>query len=328
MAGPKSVDTVEFPLHPERERQHQAASHTSLHVEVSALTHTGKVRSNNEDHYLVTRAGRSLQTLMTNLPTGDIPDRFDSTGFVMIVADGMGGHAGGEVASRMAIGTLVQLLLDVPDWIMSFDEANMPRLKERMTSYYRRVDQALAAYAGSHEQLLGMGTTMTVGSSIGTDLFLAHVGDCRCYLFRNGRLRQLTHDQTQAQRLLDAGTMQPEEAATSRLRNVLTQALGAGDPSLQVEMQRVEIHAGDRLLLCTDGLTDMIDDEAIGAVLERPQPPAASCTALVDLALERGGRDNVTVVVADYTAGSVKPSGSGDASRAATTRTPGLPPER
>ena len=326
MAGPKSVDTVEFPLHSERE--HPRAAHAALHVEVSALTDTGKVRSNNEDHYLVTRAGRSMQTLMTNLPSGDIPDRFDSTGFVMIVADGMGGHAGGEVASRMAIGTLVHLVLDVPDWIMTLDDANLPRVKERVAEYYRRVDQALAAHAGTHRQLLGMGTTMTLAFSIGTELFLAHVGDSRCYLYRDRRLQQLTHDQTQAQRLLDAGTMQPEEAATSRLRNVLTQALGAGDPALQAEMQRVAIRPGDRLLLCTDGLTDMIDDDAIGAVLARAQPPSAACTALVDLALERGGRDNITVVVADFTAGSVKASGSGDASRAATTRTPAGPPGR
>lgn len=297
MASQDSVDTAEFFL--QTDPQHVFAP--PVRVEVSAMSHAGLVRSNNEDHFLVTQSGRSMQTILTNLPPGDIPDRFDTTGFAMVVADGLGGHAGGEVASRLAIGTLVHMVLDVPDWIMSLDEANAPRVMERMANYYRRVDHSLAAHAQSHQHLSGMGTTMTVAYSIGANLFLAHVGDSRCYLFRDRRLQQLTRDHTQAQQLADAGVLSREEVATSRLRNVLTQALGAADPALEVEMTRMEIRAGDRLLLCTDGLTDMVDAATIMEVLAQALAPAATCKALVDRALEHGGRDNVTVIVADYT---------------------------
>jgi serine/threonine protein phosphatase PrpC len=296
MANQDSVDTADFLLQLDPQRAFVPA----LHVEVSALTHIGLVRSNNEDHFLVTRSGRSLETVMTNLPAGDIPVRFDTTGFAMVVADGMGGHAGGEVASRMAIGTLVRMVLDVPDWIMNLDEANAPRVMERMVHYYRGVDRALAAHAEVHRDLAGMGTTMTIAYSIGTHLFLAHVGDSRCCLFRDASLRQLTRDQTHAQRLVDAGVLPREEVATSRLRHVLTQALGAADPALEVEMAQMQLRPGDRLLLCTDGLTDMVNDAAIATVLAQVQTPAATCKSLVDLALKHGGRDNVTVIVADY----------------------------
>jgi protein phosphatase len=119
-------------------------------------------------------------------------------------------------------------------------------------------------------------------------------------LFRDASLRQLTRDQTHAQRLVDAGVLPREEVATSRLRHVLTQALGAADPALEVEMAQMQLRPGDRLLLCTDGLTDMVNDAAIATVLAQVQTPAATCKSLVDLALKHGGRDNVTVIVADY----------------------------
>lgn len=311
MSNTNDVSTAEIPLGPDPRRSQQLEPNTSLHAEISALSHTGKVRTNNEDHYLVTRVGRSMHTLMTNLPQGLVPDRFDTAGFTMVVADGMGGHAAGEVASRMAIGTLVEIVLDVPDWIMNLEGDNAERVKERVETYYRKVDQTLAEHARNDKSLAGMGTTMTIAYSIGPDLFLAHVGDSRCYLFHDGQLQQLTRDQTQAQMLVDAGLLRREEMATSRLRSVLTNALGCGDPALEVEMQRLQLGAGDRLLLCSDGLTDMVDDPTIAEVLARPKGPAAACRALVDLALDHGGHDNVTVVVADYVFDPSSSHGSG-----------------
>jgi len=305
MSKQNDVSTAEIPLWPGPRQSTPHAPNNTLHAEISALSHTGKVRTNNEDHYLVTRVGRSLHTLMTNLPEGLVPDRSDTTGFTMVVADGMGGHAAGEVASRMAIGTLVEIVLDVPDWIMNLDGDNAERVKQRVETYYRKVDQTLAEHARADKSLSGMGTTMTIAYSIGADLFLAHVGDTRCYLFHDGKLQQLTRDQTQAQMLVDAGLLRREEMATSRLRSVLTNALGCGDPALEVEMQRLHLGAGDRLLLCSDGLTDMVDDPTIAGVLSNPRGPAAACRALVDLALEHGGHDNVTVIVADYVFDSV-----------------------
>jgi protein phosphatase len=272
---------------------------SKLRVDASGLSHAGSVRPNNEDHFLVARMGRSMHTLMSNLPDDDVPARFDESGYVMMVADGMGGAAGGEVASRMAISTLVNIVLDVPDWIMKLDDENARQLMGRAVRYYRKVDSALAARAQAEPELAGMGTTMTVGYSIGTDLFIAHVGDSRVYVFRDKTLQQLTRDHTHVQVMLEAGLIKREDVATHRLRNVLTNALGAGDRDVDVDFHRLGLADGDRLLLCTDGLTEMVPDEQITSILDQGKRPDETCRDLVDRALERGGRDNVTVVVAD-----------------------------
>jgi protein phosphatase len=145
-----------------------------------------------------------------------------------------------------------------------------------------------------------MGTTMTVAYNLGADLFVAHVGDSRAYLFRGDRLRQLTHDHTVVQVLLDAGEMTREEAASHVLRHALLQAVGRHQGDLVVEVQRLALADGDCLLLCTDGLTEMVPDDRIAEVLGKPVAAGEACRALVDLALEAGGKDNVTAVVARY----------------------------
>jgi protein phosphatase len=271
-----------------------------VRVDAAGLSDRGQVREDNEDHFLVARVGRSLDTLLTSLPTGQIPERFDETGYVMMVADGMGGAAAGEMASRVAISTLVNIVLDVPDWIMKLDEASAEKMMRRAVGYYQKVDSALAELANADPQLRGMGTTMTVGYSIGEDLFVFHVGDSRAYLFRDGKLRQLTRDHTHVQKLVDAGMITREEAATHRLRHVLTNAVGGKAKTIGVDAQRLGIADGDHLLLCTDGLTEVVEDDEIADVLGRGKAPEVVCRSLVDLALDRGGPDNVTVVTARF----------------------------
>jgi protein phosphatase len=273
---------------------------SQVRVDAAGLSDRGKVREDNEDHFLVARVGRSLDTLLTSLPSGEIPERFDETGYVMMVADGMGGAAAGEIASRMAISTLVNIVLDVPDWIMKLDADSAKKMMRRAVGYYQKVDSALAEMGKADPQLRGMGTTMTVGYSIGVDLFVFHVGDSRAYLFRDGKLRQLTHDHTHVQKLVDAGTITREEAATHRLRHVLTNAIGGKAKRIGVDVQRLGITDGDRLLLCSDGLTEVVADGEIADVLRRGKAPEVVCRSLVDLALERGGPDNVTVVTARF----------------------------
>jgi protein phosphatase len=271
-----------------------------VRVDSAGLSHTGKVREANEDHYLVARVGRSLDTLVTSLPEGEVPERFDETGFAMMVADGMGGAAAGEVASRVAISTLVNIFLDVPDWIMRLNRANADKLMARAEEYFRKLDTTLAELVQADPALRGMGTTMTVGYSIGKNMFVSHVGDSRAYLFRDGKLEQLTRDHTHVQELVDAGSITREEAATHRLRHVLTNAIGGRDRSIDVDMLRVRLQDGDRMLLCTDGLTEVVPDTDIADVLGRSKAPEVVCRSLVDLALERGGPDNVTVVTARF----------------------------
>jgi len=271
-----------------------------VRVDVAALSDQGKVRSNNEDHYWVTCFGRSLETLMTNLPEGLVPGRIEEIGYVMLVADGMGGMAAGEVASRLAISTLVDLVLSTPDWIMRIGEPEVEEVMRRIAERFSRVNAVLIEQATRDPRLAGMGTTMTLAFSLGADLFIAHVGDSRLYLLRQGALHKLTRDHTMAQQLMDAGLGPPQGVGVERFQHILTQALGAEKVPFKPQVQHLLLADGDQLLLCTDGLTDMVNDAAIAAVLQEKLSATEACQALVDLALHHGGRDNVTVAVGRY----------------------------
>jgi protein phosphatase len=301
MNGDRETPTDEYTaLEPAVRTKPPYSFSTLVRVDLAARSHQGRVRPNNEDRYLVVRGGRFLHTLMTNLEEGQVPHEFGDTVWAMAVADGMGGMAAGEVASRMALSTLVSLVLDTPDWIFSHEEPQVERILNRSAGRFRDVNQALIEETRRDPRLAGMGTTLTLAFSIGADLFVTHVGDSRVYLCRQGALYRLTRDHTLAQALVEAGTISPEEVSTHRLRHVLTQALGVGGGGGKPEVQRLGLADGDRLLLCTDGLTDMVEDETIKSELQRGTSADAACRALLDLALQRGGKDNVTVVVAGY----------------------------
>ena len=147
---------------------------------------------------------------------------------------------------------------------------------------------------------MGMGTTMTLAMSLGPVLTVIHVGDSRAYLLHRGVLHRLTRDHTVPQVLADLGRLPADEVATHGLRHVLTGGLGLWETGGEPEVQRVPLADGDRLLLCTDGLTEMVDDATIAAELGRDRSAAEACQTLLDLALARGGLDNVTIVVAGY----------------------------
>jgi protein phosphatase len=299
-ASNSSTDTDEYLVMDPLARVQRPYPFSSLvRVDLAALSHPGRVRPNNEDRYLTVRAGRFLQALSTNLEKGSVPDEFGELVHAMAVADGMGGAASGEVASRLAITFLVNLVLNTPDWILQLGEPQVTEVLDRAARRFRDINAALIEEARLDPRLAGMGTTLTVAWSLGADLFLAHVGDSRVYLFRQGELHRLTRDQTLAQALADIGAISPREIATHKLRHVLTQAMGmeTGD---NPQVQQVRLADGDRLLLCTDGLTDMVEDATIAAELHRHAGSAEACQALLDLALQRGGKDNVTLVVAAY----------------------------
>lgn len=271
-----------------------------VRVDVAALSHPGKTRPNNEDAYMVGRFGRYLDVLLTNVPEGEAPVRSEETGYGFVVADGMGGAEAGEVASRLAISTLLNVVLELPDWILRLDDKMAQEAMRRAALRYRQIDDEIGRRAREDPKLSGMGTTMTLAYSLGADLFVVHIGDSRAYLHRKGELRRLTRDQTLVQTLLDLGQITPEQAAAHPLRHVLTQALGGHGRHVRAEVQRVMLADGDCLLLCTDGLTEMVTDGVIAGVLERKESAEHGCRALVDLALKRGGKDNVTVIVARY----------------------------
>jgi len=272
-----------------------------IKVDMAAATHRGHVRDNNEDHYLAVRFMRSLETMFTNLENGILEPSFDETGYGMLVADGLGGMAAGEVASRMALSKLVELVVNTPDWILKLDQpSSIAEVMRRMTKRFRQVDTVLRQQAEADSSLSGMATTLTLAASLGANLIIGHIGDSRAYLLRAGRLHQLTSDHTLAQAMIDAGIASPEDSSTRALRHVLTAALGSAGSGSDPQVQRLQLSADDQVLLCTDGLTEMVTDDLIASVLTRATSSAVACRNLIDLALSAGGKDNVTVVLTRY----------------------------
>jgi serine/threonine protein phosphatase PrpC len=272
-----------------------------VEVDLAAQSHQGHVRESNEDHYLAVRITRSLETVLTNLRDGVLPKSFDETAYGMLVADGMGGAAAGEVASSVALLKLLELVVQTPDWIMRMNQReNAATVMKRMTHRFRQVDDELREQGESNPTFHGMGTTLTVAATLGTDLFLSHIGDSRAYLLRGEKLQQLTKDHTLAQALIDAGIAGPNDTSTRAMRHVLTAALGSTGERTDPQVQRLHLSDRDQLLLCTDGLTEMVTEHDIAAVLADANSSQAACQALIDLALAGGGNDNITVVLARY----------------------------
>ena len=256
----------------------------AFRVTASAVTDVGRVRTNNEDAFTTLElASRTKLTADAGLVRTAVGPR----GALIAVSDGMGGARAGEVASTLALATLEETL--------ATSDAT-PELALR-----GGVERAnLAVFeAGRDPSMQGMGATMTAVLLHGTTAYIAGVGDSRAYLLRGGRFRQMTRDQSYVQVLVDAGILKPEEAEASPMKNVILQSMGQ-KPEVQVALGRLELRRGDRLLLCSDGLTGHVKDEEIAEVLrDRDASVDELARSLVELALERGGEDNVTVLVAD-----------------------------
>jgi protein phosphatase len=271
-----------------------------VRVEFAAISDPGKLRQNNEDHYLIARVSRTFRALDTNMPPGGLPESVDDVAYAMVVADGMGGMAAGEKASQLAIRTGVQLVTNSPRWATKIDEEEARAFIARMRDYFRKVDSAVIAQARTDHGLRGMGTTLTLAYSVGIDVFVIHVGDSRAYLYRHGRLEQLTRDHTVAQNLADVGAIKPEEVHRHATRHVLTNFVGGPTPGVDPEIATLQVQDGDFLLVCSDGLTEMVEDPHIAEILKDAGTCNAAAKALVAKALANGGRDNVTVLLARY----------------------------
>ncbi len=271
-----------------------------VRVDVGALTHVGHCRDNNEDQFFVAKITRALETVATSLPPGDVPERADELNYVMVVADGMGGHAAGEVASRMTISALVDLALQIPDWILRADAGYAAEIERRAREAVQQVGSMLVERGRQDPALRGMGSTLTAARSYGRELLIVHVGDSRAYVLRAGHLERLTKDHTYAQMMVDAGQLAPDEVALSGVRHILTNVLGGTLEQVDVDVDLLRLEDGDRLLLCSDGLTDCVGEETIGAALTGAASSTEACDRLVQLALDGGGRDNITVIVASF----------------------------
>jgi len=267
-------------------------------VDLGAATHPGRVRENNEDSYLVARASRSFETLMTNLGPGEIPRWAAERVFGFAVADGMGGCAAGEVASQLALRAVVEHVLRTADWVMRDADVHGDKIEERINERFAVASASISRQSTRNPLWSGMGTTMTIAVSTGNRLFIGHVGDSRAYLLRGDRLQPLTRDHSFAQTLADAGQIPQENVAAHHMRNILLRFLGDGPPNADV--RHLGLESGDQLLLCTDGLTDMVPEPLISNILQANNGAQATCDQLVAAALKAGGKDNVTVVLAKY----------------------------
>ena len=310
MNDPSELETAEyeFVVSPSALDISQIKPPSSMvRVEFGAVSHTGKVRAQNEDHFLVSKLSRKQQILLTNVPDEQFPEHFTEDGYSMIVADGMGGMAAGEVASRMAIATGVTLFQKSPKWGFKINKREARELFHRVNTYLQEIDLALTKRSEEDRRLFGMGTTLTASYSSGVDLFVIHVGDSRAYLYRDGKLMQLTKDHTVAQAMADAGYIAHEEIRHHIKRNVLTNFLGGHHGKVKADVRWLRLRDRDRLLLCSDGLNDMVDDASIARILNTHDQPPDAAQSLVDEALDRGGRDNVTVIVARYEVPTLRP---------------------
>lgn len=286
--------------------QGSAPPRSGVTVDIGAVTHPGLVRGSNEDAYAIFRLGRFVERVSSNLSEEELPSNGGNAGVLMMIADGLGGHEAGEVASRSTLANVIGMVIRSPQWALKLDdpatrETEIRSLMERTRAYLSNVHAAIRDQASGDARLAGMGTTLTSAYAVGGDLFVLHVGDSKACLLRRGRLERITHDHTVAQDYADRGFIPQEEVAGHRMHHVLTRAVGGPDERLEGDIHHLGLEHGDRLLICSDGLTDMVADGEIAEVLARTPDSQKACEALLQLALERGGHDNVTVIVAGFT---------------------------
>ena len=255
----------------ERTRRAEPTLERTLRVTSHGLTDRGQVRERNEDQFAITNLRRVLSVQQSSLTQPEVM-LGDHLGHLFVVADGMGGHQRGDVASALAVAGIENLVLNTIGWLFRLKgEGVLKELCEALVTTDRWVEEA----AGRDEALQGMGTTLTLAYFTGSTLYLAHVGDSRCYLLRGGRLEQLTHDHTIAGKLLSDGAITADEAANHSMRNVVTNAVGGGRTGVSPEVHKHPMVAGDVVLVCTDGLTEMVSDPEIAAYLQQPSATRA-----------------------------------------------------
>jgi serine/threonine protein phosphatase PrpC len=268
-------------------------------VEFAARSHAGLSQSNHEDHYLIQRFTRSQDTISTSLPNSDLPRPFDEYAYAMLIADGVGGKGAGALAGRIALSTLAHLAMHFGHWMLRVDAQTAQEIMARGEWYYRRVHEVLREKGGDRAETAGMATSLTAAYSAGDDLFVAHVGHSRAYMFRQGEIRQLTRDHTVARRLAD-GARAAEVTGVRDQGHLLTDTLGGSNVTPHIAIDRHQLLHGDCVMVCTDGLTDLVTPDRIAEVLTLRRSLEEQCRRLIDLALDSGGDDNVTVMLAQY----------------------------
>jgi len=240
-------------------------------LQLVGLTNRGRERARNEDSYFL---------------------KADSGMALLVVADGMGGHLAGNVASGLAVSSAEQTWADLDRTVLLAPQEACQVLSNLILSTNNLIlDEAIKS-----SDKRGMGTTLTSGLLCGNHLTIAHIGDSRAYLIYNGDIKQLTKDHSLVEHLIETGQVKPEEAQNHPQRHVITRALGI-DPDPEIDIFELDLEAGSTLLFCTDGLTNLVRDDEILAQLQESSDPQSRAESLIDLANSRGGHDNITVLI-------------------------------
>lgn len=285
-------------------------------LQVFGATDVGRRRSENQDSFLVAE-------LVPGTPDAGV--RIDSTdrdgelaggaafelgpgGALVFVADGMGGPAGGALASAMAVEAVREAMLD--RWTAD-SGADPARFARRLAEGIEEASRRIHARTSGRPDLAGMGTTATAVGFLDGHAYLGQVGDSRAYLYRRGEAVQLTRDQSLVWEMVEAGTMSEAEAETSSQRNILVQAVGT-EPEVNVDVTYQPLRRGDVIVVCSDGLSGPVSRQDLAEVLRSEPDPEAACRTLIDLANERGGPDNITVVVARVDGDGLEPPSPDD----------------
>ena len=277
----------------------------AIHVAMFGMSDMGRVRKNNEDNFVVCNLTTGEVGVSPSLRQHDL----GPLGSLFMVADGMGGEASGEVASQLAAVTVPKRLYDNLKTLGKVSEANFVILLREAIEY---ANQIIFQKAVANPAYHGMGTTTTASALFGPHLFVGQVGDSRCYLIRNKQITQLTHDQTFLNYLKDIGADLPADPEKDSRKSILTQAVGSSE-TLDVKVTYIRVCQGDRILVCCDGLYNMVPDADLLENASRGDDLSNNCKALIEKANANGGTDNITVILAEFSGQGLPPMDAGAA---------------
>ena len=272
-------------------------------MDVCGMTDVGKMRPRNEDQFLVATLSKTLEVSHSSLEIGEETRLFgNSQGRLLLVADGMGGHAAGDRASKVVVSAFADYVLNMLRWYFRADPGRDADLTTDLRDAVLRCQRSIRSEIIEHPEEQGMGATLTLAYVIWPRMFVVQVGDSRCYLLRNGQLKQLTRDHTIAQLISDESGANAERIADtvpeSQWHHVLWNAVGGSEDEPHPDIFRVDLEFDDRLLLCTDGLNKHVPDAELSWRLQQDQPAIDICHQLIESANQAGGSDNITVIVA------------------------------
>ena len=264
-------------------------------LDVYGLTHPGKVRPNNEDHFLICALQKKMEVYHTSLPDASRLAGVERLAFLSMVADGVGGAAAGEEASRLALEGVTRYVSEALHCFYTSDPSDDSIFIQTLEEAALKVHNELAAASKENTELRGMATTLTLWLGVWPSAYLLQVGDSRCYILKDGELIQLSRDQTMAEDLIEQGVFTRADAARTRWAHVLSSAIGG--PQAAPVVRKLDQAWGNVGLMCSDGLTRHVSDDRIKERLTSMTSSRQVCEALLQDALDAGGNDNITIIV-------------------------------